>query len=331
MWASGRVKRKKGEFEKNTPDFNHLQMTLLIQPVPPGLKAADWVKQGGLKDNVVKTFRLLESPITGKTVLKDKTKIGNHTGAWGKLEGKHRGAHRVVFAFTTVLRGDWYIWLAVGDGHTDAYKHLRKTVGQALKGIKFLDTTEPTRGPLAIASVPDFAGKRGDGLGKEKGYTLPGIRYEKPEWMAKIPAGSSLERELRWAGEGRTKDGKHYLYFDISHWPLDVQGPRKKPEEPIEKRMEQWTAGAGDEAKLSKKGKAPFFKRGNFGKGKGLTYKFTGHLGKIPFTEEGWVVQYKQNLLRFRMQYTGTPDELKKNKELKAMIKAAKKAVKYQK
>lgn len=332
MWAAARVPREKKEFEKDTPDFNFLMMDMLIQPVPAGLKAADWVQQGGLQNNVVKNFRFLKEPMASKTVLRDETKIGNHTGPWGKFEGTEDGQHRVVMVFTTVLRGEWYLIRAVGTGHTDAYKHLAPVVGKALRGIKFITTQEDQRGPLLIQSVPDFASERGEHKGEEREYTLPGIQFEKPAWMAKIPAGGSMERELRWAGEGRTEDGKEYMYFDISTWQLNIPNtPRKQPEEVIENRIEEWKAGAGPEALLSKKGKPPFYKRGNFGRGKGLYYKFTGHLQETPFTEEGWVVEWKQHLLRFRVQYSGGPDALKKNKELKAMFKDIRKGVDFKK
>ncbi len=332
MWAIGRFKRKKGEFEKNTPDFNQLIMDVVIQKAPPGFKPDAFVQSSDAQNLVQKQWRLLPNPDTGKTRNKDKVKIGNHKGAFVKFEGEHRGNRRVVMLFVCVLKGDVYIFRGICDGYTDAYKHLAPKVGKALKGVRFLDTKELARGPLLIPSVPDFAAKRGEGLGKERGYTLPGIRFEKPEWMAKVQAGGSMERELRWAGEGRTKDGDSYVYFDVSTWQLNISNvANTKPEDVIDKRIEQWKAGAGDEALLSKKGKPPFFRNGKFGKGKGLTYKFTGHLGKTPFTEEGWVVKYKQNLLRFRIQYSGTEAEMKKNKELKAMIKAIKKAVKFKK
>lgn len=328
MWAGGMVKRKKGEFEKNTPDNNRLLLDVIIQKTPAGFKPSAFVQGNGAQNLIEKQWRTLPKVITGKTRNKDDIKIGNARGAYVKFEGEHQGAHRVVMLFVVTLRGDLYFFRGIGDGHTDVYKHLAPFVGKALKGVKFLETKEDQRGPLAIDSVPDFASKRGESQSKEKKYTLPGCTFTKPEGMAKVPAGGSMERELRWAGEARSEDGSAYLYFDVSAWQLNISNvANTDPEDIVDKRMEQWKAGGGENALLSKKGKPPFFKKGNFGKGKGLTYKFTGSLGDAPFVEEAWIVKYKGNLLRFRFQYGGVDAE----KKLKKLIKTVKKGVKFKK
>ena len=328
MWAAGLVPRKKKEFEKDTPDNNRLILDMIMQKAPPGFKPSNFVTGSGAQNLIQKQWRTLTDIDTGKTRNKDDVKIGNARGAFVKFEGKHNGMHRVVMLFVVVLRGELYFFRGIGDGHTDVYRHLAPYVGNSLKGVKFPETKEDQRGPLAIPSVPDFASDRGDDKAKKKKYTLPGVTFEKPEGMAKVPAGGSMERELRWAGEMRSEDGESYLYFDISAWQLNIPNtPNTDPEDVINKRMEQWKAGAGDDALLSKKGKPPFFKKGSFGRGKGLTYRFTGSLDGVPFVEEAWVVKYKANLLRFRFQYGG-PDAEKKMKKL---IKSVKKGVKFKK
>ena len=327
-WAAGRIERKKKEFEKDTPDFNTLTMDIWVRQIPAGFKAENFIQNGGAQDFIEKNLRVLTDINTGKSRNKLDVTIGNYTGAFAKWEGEHRGANRVVMMFVVTLRSELYIFLGVGDGHTDVYRTTAPVAADMLKGIKFLETTEDQRGPIAIQSVPDFAAARGEGLGKEKSYTLPGVTFEKPPEMAKIPAGGSMERELRWAGEARSEDGKAYLYFDISAWQLNIPNtPNTDPEEVIGKRAQQWKAGAGETASRSKKDKPPFFKKGSFGKGRGLKYEFTGDLDGVPFTEEGYVVKYKNNLLRFRFQYGGEDAE----KKLKDVIKAVKKGIDWNK
>ncbi len=328
MWAGGRIERKKKEFEKDTPDTNQLILDVIAQKAPPGFKPSDFVTGSRAQDLIQEQWRTLTDINTSKTRNKDEVKVGNASGAYVKFEGTQNGMHRVVMMFVVVLRGQLYFFRGIGDGHTDAYKHLAPHVGKALKGIKFLETREDQRGPLAIESVPDFAAKRGDGHGKEKSYTLPGITFEKPPEMAKVPAGGSMERELRWAGEARSEDGKAYLYFDVSAWQLNISNvPNPKEEDIINKRAQQWKAGAGETASRSKKDKPPFFKKGSFGRGKGLKYEFTGDIDGVPFVEEGYVVKYKNNLLRFRFQYGGEDAE----KKLKDLIKSVKKGIKWKK
>ncbi|MDA1194626.1 MAG: hypothetical protein O2894_05520 [Planctomycetota bacterium] len=326
VWALGLIKREKGEFEKDTPDFNRLILDVVTQPLPADFKTATFVTGGGAQNVVEKNWRALTEVESGKTRNKTEVSVGNHTGSYIKFEGPHGGLNRVVMVFTIALRGQLYFIRALGDGHTDVYKHLAPVVGEAIKGINFPETKEACRGPLLIASVPDFAAARGSDTGAEKTYTLPGIDFEKPAGMAKVDAGSRMERELLWAGEARSEDGEAYVYFDISAWQLNISNvPNTDPEEIVKNRTEQWNAGAGESPMLSKRGNPPFWKNGSFGKGKGITYEFTGHLGDVPFTEEAWVVKYKNHLLRFRFQYGGEDAE----KKLKDIVRSIKKGVKF--
>ena len=114
----------------------------------------------------------------------------------------------------------------------------------------------------------------------------------------------SMNRDVRFVGEARSADGKAYFYYEVRTFKLNVANrPNPKQETFVEKRAQDWEAGAGKEAYIG--GKKLKYKKSSYGKAKGLSYKFTGHLGKEPVVEEGWVVKHKSTLLWIKHQYIG--------------------------
>ncbi len=323
--ARAKVERKKKEFEKNTPDHNLCIMDLLIQRAQPGFKGDAWIKNGNAAKQVQRDWKLLSEVNSSATRTKDSVKFGNFHAAYIKLAGTSGGTKRTVMMFATVLRGDLYIVRAICWGHTDAYKQLAPLVGKALRGIQFLRTDEPVRGPL-LGMIPDFAWDRGKGLGKEKTVNGPGFKFKKPKAISQVTVRDSMNRDLRFVGEGRSKDGKAYFYYEIRTFRLNRPNtPNPRPEDFVEKRAQDWLAGAGEEADTG--GKKTKFRKTSYGKAKGLSYKFTGHLGEEPAVEEGWVVKHKQTLLWIKTQYIGARAEA----SLKKLGKACKKALKFNK
>ena len=328
------MEREKQEFEKGTPDRNFCILDLIIEKAPPGFKAADWVRGANargvppVRDIVGKQYwGLLDEIEAAKTRTKDEVKFGNHTAAFIKMEGSSGAQQRVVMLFSVVLRGKLYVARAISWGHTDAYKQMAPLVGTALAGINFLKTDEPVRGPLLIETVPDFAGDRGEAADQDKDYTGPGYIFEKPKGMAHIKATDSMNRDLKFAGEGRSEDGKAYLYFEIRAFELNLRGTPNPDEETfIEKRAQDWEAGAGEESDLGS-GKKLKMSKGKFGKANGMTYKFAGNLEKEPVIEEGYVVKYKNWMLWIKMQYIGADAP----NAMKDLAKKVKKGMKFNK
>jgi hypothetical protein len=72
-------------------------------------------------------------------------------------------------------------------------------------------------------------------------------------------------------------------------------------------------------------GKKLKYKKGSFGKAKGLTYEFAGHLGEEPAIEEGYVVKYKNWMLWIKMQYIGKDAQ----RAMKDLAKDVKKGLKF--
>ncbi len=144
--------------------------------------------------------------------------------------------------------------------------------------------------------------------------------FEKPEGIAHIKVQDSMNRDLKFVGEGRSEDGKAYIYFEIRTFRLNIPNtPNPDPEKFIEKRAQDWEAGAGEGASLG--GKKLKFKKGSFGKARGLTYEFTGTLDNEPVIEEGWIVKHKATMLWIKMQYIGKDADSKHKKVAKAIKK----------
>lgn len=326
----GRLERKKKEFEKDTPDYNRCQAVLYIQPTPPGHKPSTWVKSSRLQDDLRKDIFNGEAD-NSKTRTKEKVNFGNVKAAFLMMSGKRENTKASFLYFQKDLRGETYTLRVLVTGHTDRMRQFQQPLKRLLQGIHFPETKEAQRGPLNQI-ITDFAAKRGKNAGKEKKYSGPGYTFTKPAFMAEIQPGGnakSMNRDFRHGFEGRTPDGEHYLYFEIRTYKLNEPNrPNPDPEKFVEKRGQDWLAGAGEGASIGgKKGDKLKFKNGRFGPAKGLTYKFTGNLEGTPFVEEGWVVKHKSTLLRITMQYGGQDAE----KKLKKMAKTVKKAMKFKK
>ena len=315
--AQARVEREaKQEFEKNKkPSQGWLD--LIIQEIPAGLKVNTWVKGGSATDNI-KKWKLFDTINSSKTRTFEKKNIGNTKGAILKVEGKKDGRPVMMLLFTTTMRNEWYIFRAYFGGAGDVYKHMVKDIGAAIKGVHFIDTTELLRGPL-IGAIPDFAWHRGKNKDKEKVYKGPGFSFKKPKGMQSVKVKDSMNRDIRFTGEMRNKEGDAYLYFEVRTIPLKVPRgqPMPKPENFVNKRAEAWSAGAGETASVGKK-KGDLGKKGVFNGAKGLKYSFTGDLNGVPYVEEGYVVKHKQNLVFIKFQFGGEdgPKKLKKLKKL---------------
>lgn len=308
--ARAKIAREKKEFEKDTPDFQQGTFDVLIQPAQPGFKPDTWVKSGDAQQEVEKNWKYFEQIESGKTRTDESVKLGNHTGAYLKLEGtsKRHGAPAVLMLFATQLGAELYVFRAFCWGHTDVFKQMAPIVAGALKGVKFLDTREPQAGPL-LSIIPDFAGKRGADLGVEKDYGGLGFKFTKPASMVRVQPGGqelSMNRDFAHAFEGRTEDGEAYLYFEIRTYKLNISNtPNPDEEKLLDGRAQAWLAGAGEGASVGGKDGKVKFKGGSFNGAKGITYEFTGMLKEVPFTEEGWLVKHKNALLWIRAQFGG--------------------------
>ena len=324
--ARAKVERKaKQEYEKDRP-ASTVMLDLIIQDIPPGLKVNTWVKGGMATDNV-KNWKFFDDISSGKTRTFESKKVGNlKGGAIIKLEGKKDGRSTMLLMFTATLRDKWYIFRAYAQGASDIYKHMRKDIAEAVKGVKYLDTSELMRGPL-IGAIPDFAWHRGKDKDKEKTYKGPGYTFKKPKGMQYVQVRDSMNRDIRFTGEMRNEEGDAYLYFEIRSYRLNIPNtPNPKPEKFVSKRGEDWSAGAGESANVGKK-KGELGKKGTFRGAKGLKYEFTGDLNGVPYLEKGYVVKHKANMLWFKFQFGGKDAE----KKLKKMAKAVEKGVKFNK
>ena len=326
-WATARVKREKQEFEKGTPDENFGRLDLFCVNAGPGFKAVDWVKSGRAQKEA-EDWKMFQEITTSKTRTWDDKNLGNVPCAIVKFEGPPvGGGNALMMLFATVLHGKLYIVRAWCWGHTDLWSSMAKPIGEAVKGVAFIDTKELTRGPL-LGSTPDYAWHRGEDLDKEKTYRGPGFEFEKPKGVSYIKIRDSMNKEIRWTGEGRTEDGEGYLYFEVRSYKLDVPNqPMIRDEDLIEKRSQDWKAGAGEQADLGGRGGELKMKKGRFRGAGGQTYRFTGTLGGTPFVEEGYVVKHKLNLYWIIMQFGGPDGE----KRLKKLSKDVEKGFKFTK
>jgi len=329
--AMGKVERKaKEEYEKDRPP-SVVRLDLIIMPSNPGVELAQWVRDGAKVGRAGKpiweAWGIFDGQVdSNRSATFEDKKIGNVRGVIMKREGKSKGKRCALVLFMTTLRGEQYRIRAIATGADDVYRHMIKDIANAVKGIKFLDTSEPQAGPLlGIATTYNWT--RGEKVDKEKAYRGPGYTFKKPEGMAMLMTKHGRHREVRFSGEWRNEAKDAYLYLEIRTYKYGQRGkPDPKPEKYVNERAEEWMAGAGDRASVGRK-KGEIGRKGSFGKAKGLTYEFTGHLGDAPFTEKGYVVKHKQILLNIRMQYGGVDAE----KKLKKMIKTVKKGIKLSK
>jgi hypothetical protein len=319
-WAMGRVKRDKKEYEKDSPDFNYGRLELLVLGIHPGFKADEWIRNGSAQKQV-EDWDFFSQIVTAKTRTWDDQKLGNIKCALVKFEGRPKGRsttgdHAMLMLFCGVLKGKLYVARAWCVGYTDLWKTMAKPIGIAVKGVHFLDTKEGVRGPL-LGAIPDFASARGEGADEEKEYAGAGYVFKKPVGLSHVEAHENVNQGLRWAGEGRSKDLQAYLYFEIRSFSLKVPYGQPMPREEnfIEKRAQQWKAGAGADATTSRHGRGPIMRKGSFAHERGLQYEFTGKLGDVPFVEHGYVVKHKQHMFWIKMQFGGKDAE-KKLKDL---------------
>ncbi len=322
--AMAKVAREKQEFEKDTPDHNLCRMVLFIQKAPPGFSPERFVKGGDAQD-LAQRWKLLDSVKSAGTRTKEEVNFGNWKAAYIKMDGEDRNGAATVLMFCSVLRGELYIVWNKMVGHTDAYKQLAPLIGDAIGGIRFLNTKEAIKGPL-LGAVPEFAAARGEAVKEERQYVGPGFTFDKPEGMARLVVHDSMNQEIRHACEGRSEDENSYVYFEIRSYKLNIPNtPNIDPEEVVKKRMQDWEAGAGAEADTGKNSRGIAWKNGSFNGAKGITYEFKGSLNGQPFVEEGWVVKHKSNLFSVRLQLGGEGAD----KTLKDHVKALKKGLKW--
>ena len=323
--ARAKVERvAKQEFEKDKPP-SVARLELLIRDMPTRLKVNTWVKSTDAQETV-KNWGLFDTIDATKTRTFEDKKIGNVDGAILKLEGKKNGKPTMLFLFAVALRGKLYFILGSASGASDVYKHMRKDIGDSVKGVNFLETDELMAGPL-LGAVPDFAWIRGTDADEEKEIKGPRFTFKKPKGLGIVKVRDSMNREIRFTGEMRTKDGDAYFYVEIRQYRLNIANtPNPEEEKFVNKRGEDWTAGAGENADVGR-GKGDLGKKGSFNGAKGLTYEFTGDLDGIPFLEEGYVVKHKDQMFWIKFQYGGEGAE----KKLKSFAKKVKKGIKFTK
>ena len=85
---------------------------------------------------------------------------------------------------------------------------------------------------------------------------------------------------LAFAIEGRSKDEKAYIYFDVQVFKAqDLIRAKRKPEQFVEDRGAQWMERAGDGAQLSEKSSGATHYNDRFGQAKGVGYRFNDASG----------------------------------------------------
>ena len=333
VWAGGRVKRDKKEYEKDAPDYNVAHLDLLCLKIDleksPGFKVLDWIKGGGA-ENTVKQWKFFKDIQAGRTRVWNEMAFGNVPGAAVRYEGTAaQGGAGLLLMHATVMQGKLYLARALCRGYNDIWQTMKMDIGRAIQGIEFIDTTRPISGPLLGAFV-SWAWDRGEDRGEEKTYKRPGFSFEKPAELnyLKAPQGANMP-QLQWAGEARSKDGKAYLYFQVTMVSLVVPRGETMPNEEdiLEKRAASWRSGAGSAADMGGAKGALKSRKGRFRGAGGEKYTFTGHLGTTPFVEEGYVVKHKQALYHILFQYGGEDAE----KHLKKLIKSVEKGFKFAK
>ena len=127
---------------------------------------------------------------------------------------------------------------------------------------------------------------------------------------------------LRLAWEKRSDDKTAYLYFDVQSWPAEG-GPGRSATGTWGRSRSARASGWSTPARPTRSARArtPWFKS-RFSKGRGLGYEFAGYLGELPYTEYGYVVEYKKYVYSIRIQLGGKDAEKIFSKDLKALKKA---------
>lgn len=307
------------------PAQNRCQVLLVIGPLREGTTAEGLVNNPNVQQQFVQG--VFDGNVdASKTKVTSDVEIGNVKGGRFTLAGA-KGKEITYFVFQAVtLKAEQYEWRITMTGG----KEVRETFGPPLaalfKGLRFLDTKEAVRGPLAVEAVPSSVNQRGHSLDKELKSPTAGMEAVKPKGLWSVSFEGGRDPSQRFAWEARSADGQQYFYFDVRGVPISSgpNQPRREPEELVKERETQWKTGAGDDANTVTKGKEPWWKA-SFNGADGVAYRFTGSAAGHPFVELGWVVGSKGTLFHLRAQFGGAGAE----KGLDGLFKAVRKGIKF--
>jgi hypothetical protein len=309
------------------PDRNTARVLLSVAPLPEGWTPENVVNNPGNHDSVNQSFFHGKAD-AGRTKIDPDVMIGNVSGGRFLMAGP-RGERTTGFflLYCVALKAERYVWDVQIEGGGDAMDAFKDCLQALMKGVHFVDTTEPVRGPMGVNAVAAATTARGIDVGKETEVNnAPGLKAKKPKDLAEVVYQPEADPGLRFAWETRSADGQAYLYFDVHRYTAKELADQKRSIESIvTDRETDWkTASKGDSVTVAK-GKEPHYKD-TFGAGKGVGYRFRGNLGDIPYVEQGWVVEAKQAVFWIRVQFGGKDAE----KTMDPVFKGIKKALKLE-
>jgi hypothetical protein len=311
-------------------EFNEALVSLYVGPQPAGWTPKALVNAPNFQSSIEQNA--FDKVDYGRMKIIEELPVGNMKGAAlqmvGSKEvevgGETQNKVRVFRVYAVGLKGRRYVWevILTGDGMVDDV--FKKPLKALMDGVEFIDTFVWARGPLAIPGVASHSQDRGSYADEEKEFILMGFEAEKPKGLSHLSFESAnTGGNLRLAWEKRSDDKTAYLYFDVQSWPQkEVREVRDWDVGKVKEREGQWLEHASSPSTVSK-GKEPWFKS-RFSKGRGLGYEFTGYLGELPYTEYGYVVEYKKYVYIIRIQLGGKDAEKIFSKDLKALKKSLK-------
>jgi hypothetical protein len=306
------------------PAANQAEVQFVLAPAPPGFDAKRLVADPGLQNQFGSDTHLFDKVNYGSTKTFPEIDIGNHKGSAIQLVGAKEGAVRYFRLYVTSLKDVQYEWRVLLTGGREVNDVFTKDVNELVKGIEFVDTSEPVKGPVGIAGIFPHGSPRGHGSGQEQEVSSVGVKGTKPAPFAVVnnkPAENDPSLRIAW--EARSPDGQAYLYVDVqSFQAAELDEQRRTDEDLVKTREGQWLETAADPRTVTR-GRDPFFKA-RFGREKALGWEFRGTLHGIPFVEYGYVFKVKRYVFVVRFQFGGAKAE----EAMAELAKDAEKALK---
>jgi hypothetical protein len=315
-------KPPEGEPERPASDAQ-CEVLLLMREADGGILPHEILQRDQLQANIAANV-FDKADVRDRRTEKDVA-IGNLRGAAMRMAGTKDDRPKFHRMYIAHLRGKHYQWEAhiVGDKHADT------VASEALKalmaGVRFLDTSEPVRGPWAVEGVPHAVVAHAAAPAASE--IRVGFRFKPPKDVQEVDVKENQGvAGLQAALESRSPDGKAYLFVDVSaRKEATMASTKQTPEMLVQERKGKWESEATDPV-TAVKGKDVHFDA-SFASAKGIGYRFTGTFQGTPVVEKGFVVKGKAHVFWVRQQFVGADAE----KTMAPVAKAIEKAIKFDK
>jgi hypothetical protein len=296
-----------------------MEMEVHIQPAREGASLEGFTDNQENVDNLARNFESAPPPQVDRDV-----PVGNWKGGALSMTGKGRNGKQLqIRLYFVILKGLIYEVHVVAHDH--AQKKFNKALLAAVAGLKFQDTDEGVRGPIAGPVLPHTE-PRGKGVGTEEKLEPGGVlKLKKPAAFATLAAKPQSNNPLEsWPFAAEARKPGAYAMVAVKRIRLpksQTEGQAPELEALVDDLESQWRNQVSDAVTRPKSEKSNRT-TGSFKTGKGYEYVFRGTAHGVPWVEEGWVVKDAGAIWIIRAQYGGKTAKTDLGKETDALLKS---------